>query len=273
VSNTFHSISRGLVAFLFLACGAQFPLAEQTVPLRVAAASDLKFAMDQLASQFERQTSTKVALTYGSSGNLYSQIQNGAPFDLFFSADIEYPRKLESAGLTIPGSLYQYAIGRIVLWTPSDSKVEVSHSGWNALLEPQVQKIAIANPDHAPYGRAAVAALRNAGIYDQVKSKLVFGENISQAAQFVQTGSAQAGILALSLAVSPAMKDGKRWEVPATLHPPLDQAVVILKNSNNLDSTRAFLAFIRSPAARLILEKFGFALPSASSQPTPSVSR
>ncbi len=273
VSTNFHSVSFRFFRLLFLACLAQSPLVAQTSSIRVAAASDLKFVMDQLASRFEKQNGTRISLTYGSSGNFYSQIQNGAPFDLFFSADIDYPRKLEAAGLTIPGSLYQYAVGRIVLWAPPDAKIDVTQSGWSALFDPQVQKIAIANPDHAPYGRAAVAALRNAGIYDQVKSKLVFGENISQAAQFVQSGSAQAGILALSLALSPAMKDGKRWDIPAALHPRMEQAAVILKTSTDLDSARAFLAFIKSPAARLIFEKFGFTLPAASSQSTPSVTR
>ncbi len=186
----------------------------------MAAAADLKFAMQDVAAQFEKQSGTKVDVTYGSSGNFFSQLQNGAPFDLFFSADIDYPKKLEAAGLAEPGTLYEYAIGRIAIWTPADAKVDVASLGWKTLLDPSVQKIAIANPEHAPYGRAAVAALQKAGIYDQVKPKLVYGENISQAAQFVQSGNAQAGIVAMSLAVSPGMKDGKRWEIPADMHPP-----------------------------------------------------
>jgi molybdate transport system substrate-binding protein len=226
--------------------------------------------MGQLALQFEQQTGTKVAFTFGSSGNFFSQIQNGAPFDLFFSADLDYPRKLVAADLVLPGSVCQYATGRLVIWTLPDANVDVTLSGWNVLLDPQIQKIAIANPDHAPYGRAAVAALRNSGIYKQIKSKLVYGENISQAAQFVQSGSAQAGILALSLAISPAMKNGRHWEIPASFHPPLDQAVVILKNSHNVDSARAFLAFVKSPAARLVLEAFGFTAPPAKPTATPA---
>src|ERR1700682_3018748 len=169
--------------------------------IAVAAAADLKFAMGELAANFEKQTGTKVNVTYGSSGNFFSQIQNGAPFDLLFSADIEYPRKLEAAGLTKPGTLYEYAVGRIAIWLPPDANLNVNKEQWKSLLDTSVHKIAIANPEHAPYGRAAVAALKNAGIYEQVQAKLVYGENIPQASQFVQSGNAQAGIIALSLAL------------------------------------------------------------------------
>jgi molybdate transport system substrate-binding protein len=226
--------------------------------IAVAAASDLKFAMSELAGQFEKQTGTKVNVTYGSSGNFFSQLQNGAPFDLFFSADIEYPKKLESAGLTEMGTLYRYAVGRIVIWMPVDSKVDVTKQGWNALLDASVQKIAIANPEHAPYGRAAVAALQKAGIYQQVKSKLVFGENISQAAQFVQSGNAQAGIIALSLAISPPMKDGKSWKVPAEMHPAIEQGAIVMKSAKNKGPARGFLEFVKSKQGRATLEKYGF---------------
>jgi molybdate transport system substrate-binding protein len=233
----------------------------QSKEIRIAAAADLKFAMGELSEQFEKQTGTKVNVTFGSSGNFFSQIQNGAPFDLFFSADIEYPRKLEAAGLTEPGSLYEYAIGRIVIWMPANAKVDVTKLGWESLLDASVEKIAIANPKHAPYGRAAVAALQASGIYEQVKPKLVFGENISQAAQFVQSGSAQAGIVALSLAVSPAMRDGKRWDIPAEMHPALEQGAIVLKEAKNRSAARAFLEFVKSPSSRAIFVKYGFAFP------------
>lgn len=226
--------------------------------IRVAAAADLKFAMHDVAAQFEKQTGTKVDVTYGSSGNFFSQLQNGAPFDLFFSADIDYPRKLEAAGIAEHGTLYEYAIGRIAIWMPADAKLDVARLAWKALLDAIVQKIAIANPAHAPYGRAAVAALQKAGIYDQIKSKLVYGENISQAAQFVQSGNAQAGIVAMSLAVSPGMKDGKRWEIPADLHPPIGQAAILLKNATNKDAARAFLDFVKSESGRATLAEYGF---------------
>jgi molybdate transport system substrate-binding protein len=229
--------------------------------IRVAAAADLKFALDELSAQYKKQTGRKIDVSYGSSGNFFAQIQNGAPFDLLLSADIEYPRKLEAAGLAEPGTLYEYATGRIVIWMPVDTRGDLAKLGWKALLEPGVEKIAIANPEHAPYGRAAVAALRNAGIYEQVRAKLVYGENIAQAAQFVASGNAQAGILALSLAASPTMRDGKRWEIPANMHASIEQGAVILKSAKDKEGTRSFLAFLKSGAARRILESYGFTLP------------
>ncbi|HXM96411.1 MAG TPA: molybdate ABC transporter substrate-binding protein [Candidatus Dormibacteraeota bacterium] len=237
----------------------------QVREIRVAAAADLSFAMPDLARQFEKQTRVKVSVTYGSSGNFYAQMQNGGPFDLFFSADIEYPRKLEAVGLAEPGTLYEYALGRIVIWAPVDSKLNLAMQGWQALLEPRVQKIAIANPQHAPYGRAALAALKNAGIYEQVKAKLVFGENIAQAAQFIQSGNADAGIIAMSLALSSAMRNGKCWEIPASMHPPIEQGMILLKSARDKDMARAFLEFVLSPTGKGILTKFGFSIPGTNS--------
>jgi molybdate transport system substrate-binding protein len=230
--------------------------------IRVAAAADLQFALDELAARYTKQTAKKVGLSYGSSGNFFAQIQNGAPFDIFFSADIDYPRRLEAAGLAAPGTLYEYAVGRIVIWMSRDTRIDLSELGWKALAQPTIQKIAIANPEHAPYGRAAVAALRNAGIYEQVRGKLVYGENIAQAAQFVASGNAQAGIIALSLGVSPAMRDGQRWEIPANMYPPVEQAAVMLKSAKDKEGARAFLAFVKSSAGRKILESYGFTLPA-----------
>jgi molybdate transport system substrate-binding protein len=229
--------------------------------IKIAAAADLKFAMADLSAQFEKQTGARLDVTYGSSGNFFTQIQNGAPFDLFFSADSDYPKQLEAAKLTEPGTLTQYALGHLVLWSPPGG-IDVAKEGWKSLTSDRVKKIAIANPQHAPYGRAAVAALKTAGIYEQVQQKLVFGENISQAAQFVQSGNAQAGLLALSLAVSPAMQAGNRWLVPAASYPELQQSAVILKSAANKDAARKFLAFVQSPAGSEILERFGFSIPS-----------
>jgi molybdate transport system substrate-binding protein len=236
-------------------------LTAQEKKLRVAAAADLKFAMAELVEKFEEKSGTKVEVTYGSSGNFSSQIQNGAPFDVFFSADIEYPRRLAARGAAEPDSLYQYAVGRIVIWTPSDAQVDVARDGWKALLDARVQKIAIANPEHAPYGKAAVAAMQKAGIYEQVKTKLVYGENISQAAQFVQSGSAQGGIIALSLAVSLAMKDGKYWVIPAEMHAPIEQAAIVLRGARNKSGAVTFLEFVKSAAGREILSRCGFRPP------------
>jgi molybdate transport system substrate-binding protein len=226
--------------------------------LRLATSADLKFAMDQVVARYQKQGPVKISATYGSSGNFFSQIRNGAPFDLFFSADMEYPRKLEALGLAVPGTLCEYAVGRMVIWMPAKANIDLPNLGWNSLLLREIQKIAIANPEHAPYGRAAVAALQNAGIYEQVRGKLVYGENISQAAQFVQSGNAQAGILALSLTFSPAMKDGQLWEIPADTHPPIAQGAVILKGARDKEAARAFMAFVKSDAGRKILERYGF---------------
>jgi molybdate transport system substrate-binding protein len=243
--------------------------AAQAQAIRVAAAADLKFALDELDAEYEKQTGKTIDVSYGSSGNFFAQIQNGAPFDLLLSADIEYPRKLEAVGLAEPGTLYEYAVGRIVIWMPADARADLAKLGWKALLEPGVERIAIANPEHAPYGRAAVAALRNAGVYEQVRRRLVYGENIAQAAQFVASGSAQAGILALSLAVSPPMRAGKRWEIPADMHPPIEQGAIVLKSSKDKEGARAFLAFLKSDAGRKILESYGFVLPASGNASAP----
>jgi molybdate transport system substrate-binding protein len=237
--------------------------------IRVAAASDLKFALDTLSEKYTKQTDRKIAVIYGSSGNFFAQIQNGAPFDVFLSADIDYPRKLEGAGLAEPGTLYEYAVGRIVIWMPADSRADLAKLGWKALLDQSVERIAIANPEHAPYGSAAIAALRNSGIYDQVRRKLVYGENIAQAAQFVASGSAQAGMIASSLASSPLMRSGKRWEIPANLHPPIEQGAVILKSAKDKEGARAFVEFLKSGAGRKILESNGFMVPSPGASSAP----
>jgi molybdate transport system substrate-binding protein len=251
-----------IVSIFFVRYGVR----AQGKEIRIAAAADLKFAMGELAEKFEKQTGTKVNVTFGSSGNFFSQIQNGAPFDLFFSADIEYPQELEAAGLAEPGTLYEYAVGRIVIWTPADAKVDVANLGWKTLLDARVEKIAIANPEHAPYGRAAVAALQKAGIYEAVKAKLVYGENISQAAQFVQSGNAQAGIVAMSLAMSPAMRDGKRWDIPVEMHPAIEQGAIVLRDARNKEAARAFLEFVKSAAGRATLAEYGFAFPEKPAQ-------
>ena len=246
--------------FFLLFCFFLFLPSASAQTLRIAAASDLQFVLHDLAAQYEKQTGAKLAITYGSSGNFFAQIQNGAPFDLFFSADLDYPKKLVQAGFAESNMLYIYATGCLVLWLPPDSPLDPS-AGLKTLLDPRIQKIAIANPEHAPYGRAAVAALQNAGFHDQLKPKLVFGENISQAAQFVQSGSAQAGLIALSLALSPAMSSGKRWIIPPDRYPPVDQAVVLLKSSPDRQAAISFLAFVNSPKGRTTFELYGYSTP------------
>lgn len=244
-----------------------FAVSAEAQTLRVAAAADLQFAMNDLAGKYEKETGTKLAVIYGSSGNFRTQIENGAPFDLFFSADVQYPKLLIAAGLADGESLYIYAHGRLVLWAPTGTNLHLAERGLAALNDPRVQKIAIANPEHAPYGRAAVAALQKAGLYDEVKPKLVYGENISQAAQFAESGSAQVGMLALSLTFADSMKGGELWEVPRGLYPRLEQAAVLISASKNKAAARAFLKYVRGAEAREVLSSYGFALSGAGQNP------
>jgi molybdate transport system substrate-binding protein len=233
--------------------------------ITVAAASDLNFAFKEAAAVFERQTGTHVKLSLGSSGNFFSQIQNGAPFDLFFSADVRYPQKLEESGQAVAGSLYRYAIGRLVLWVPNRPGLPSPQDGLKILAAGAIRKIAIANPKHAPYGRAAVAALQQAGLYESVKDKLVLGENISQAAQFVESGAADAGLIALSLAVAPAMQQaGRYWEIPPSRHELIEQGAAVLKAGANRDGAMAFLSFLKGREGRDLLRRYGFVLPETS---------
>src|ERR1017187_7581748 len=237
--------------------------AAHTQDITVAAASDLNYALKDLAARFEKKTGDKVTLSFGASGNLYSQIQGGAPYDLFFSADIAYPQKLASAGLVESSSLRTYAIGHLVLWVPNGSSLDPQLK-MDLLLQSAVQRIAIANPTHAPYGRAAMAALEHFGMKDKVAGKLVFGENISQAAQFVQSGNAQAGLIALSLAVSPAMKDsGRYWELPTDSYPELQQGVALLAASKHKPAAKAFVEYVLSAEGAAVLAQYGFRVPAS----------
>jgi molybdate transport system substrate-binding protein len=227
----------------------------------VAAASDLTFVMKEIAGQFEKASGCSVQLSMGSSGNFLTQIENGAPFDVFFSADIAYPKKLEAEGLAAPGSTYLYAIGKIVLWARNDSHVNVS-KGFSALQDSAVSKIAIANPAHAPYGRAAEEALHKSGVYDSVRGRLVLGENISQAAEFVESGNADVGVLALSLVLSPTMKDkGRFWNIPENLYAPIEQGAVVVLSSKNQQAAKDFLEYVKLPATAALLARYGFAPP------------
>jgi len=255
-------MKRVLLAAILWCCAASASAQE----LSVAAASDLASVFPEVASRFEKETGKKVRMNFGASGQFLLQIENGAPFDLFFSADVQYVLRLEFEGLIEPGSIYRYAVGKLVLFVPNGSAVDPAQ-GLRALLAPTVRKIAIANPQHAPYGRAAVEALKTEGLYDALQSKLVLGENISQAAQFVQSGNADAGIIALSLALSPKMSsEGRFAELPSGDYAPLVQAAGILKSSQQKQTAAAFLDFLRRPAIAVLLARYGFALPTASTK-------
>ena len=230
--------------------------------ITVAAAADMSAALPELVAVYTKQTVQAVKLSFGSSGNLTNQIRNGAPFDVFFSADEDYPKQLIADGLAEKDSLYRYAVGRLVLWVPNNVSLDPQKVGMQTLVDPLAKKIAIANPEHAPYGRAAEAALKHFGIYEQVSGKLVLGENVSQAAQFVESGNAQAGLIALSHALSPALKDkGRYWAVPLDAYPTLNQAAVVLSRSKAQGAARKFLEFVRGPEATSLLSSYGFSLP------------
>jgi molybdate transport system substrate-binding protein len=230
--------------------------------ITVAAAADLSVALKEIAASYEKQTGVQVKLSFAASGALTQQIQNGAPFDVFFSADMDYPRQLIVAGDADGASLYRYAVGTLVLWAPSASPLDPEHQGIKVLSDPSVKKIAIANPEHAPYGRAAVAALKHFGIYEQVQERLVMGENISQAAQFVESGNAQVGFIALAHAVPLAMRgEGKFWKVPAEAYPALDQGVVVVSRSQHKREAAAFLDYIKTKDAADVLRRYGFTVP------------
>ena len=229
--------------------------------LTVAAASDLQSAMEDITARFQKETGKTVKVIYGSSGNFLQQIQNGAPFDMFFSANQDYPKKLEADGLTEADSFYKYATGKIVVWVPNDSKLDIS-SGLPSLTNSAVKRVAIANPAHAPYGKAAVAAMKSEDVYEKLAGRLVMGENISQTASFAQTGSVDAGIIALSLALSPNLKDKGRYaEIPTKDYPPIEQACVILKSSQHKDTAKAFLNFIKSSGVAELFRAYGFSVP------------
>ena len=235
------------------------PAAAQAAPsLTIAAAADLKYALDSLVTIFKRQQpAAKVTVVYGSSGKFYEQLRHGAPFDLYFSADSDYPRRLQQAGLTA-GAPQPYALGRLVLWS---KKLNPNAQGIGTLLNPRVKYVAIANPAHAPYGRLAEEVLHHYQLYDQVKPKLVLGENIGQAAQYAATGAADAGLLAYALALSPELRRaGHFYLIPASAHSPLQQSFVVLKRAQGNATAAAFAAFVASPAARQALRKYGFGL-------------
>jgi molybdate transport system substrate-binding protein len=256
-------LSSGLVVLCLVMFSAAIPRAESADrEINVAAAADLSSALQEVAANYEKRSGVVVKLSFGASGALTQQIQNGAPFDVFFSADMDYPRQLIADGHAEGATLYRYAVGRLVLWVPKDSPLDVEHKGMEALLDPSVKKIAMANPQHAPYGRAALAVLKHYGFYDKVSDRLVLGENISQAAQFVESGNAQVGFVALAHAIAPAMQGkGKYWMVPADAYPPLDQGVVLISHSPHEQDAAAFLEYVKSTEVAAVLRRYGFSLP------------
>jgi molybdate transport system substrate-binding protein len=242
------------------------PGAAEDQPPVVAAAADLKFALEQVAAAFHEDTGAEVRLAFGSSGNFFRQIQQDAPFQMFLSADEQFAFDLARAGYAIDeGALY--AVGRIVVMVPHGSPLKADGTLADlraALDDGRVEKFAIANPEHAPYGRRAEEALRHAGLWEQIKGTLVLGENVAQATQFATAGATQGGIVAYSLALSPEVsKLGSFALIPQDWHQPLRQRMVLLKDAG--ETARRFYAYVQEPAARAIFRRFGFVLPGESS--------
>jgi len=241
---------------------ARLPSAGAQAPLRVAAAADLEPVLPSILEQFQKETGIHAVATYQASAALTAQIQNNAPFDIFLSADLGYPQKLITAGLAqglgegTAGTPITYARGTLVLWTRKDS--HLPSPSMDMLRSPEVARIAIANPDRAPYGRAAVAALKKIGVYDAIKPRLVTAENIAQAAQFVDSGNADAGFISLTSASTPRLvADGKYFVVPADLYPPIEQGAVLLTRTERRVEAKKLLVFLMSTPVQQEMRKFG----------------
>jgi molybdate transport system substrate-binding protein len=250
------------VAALALAAAAGSGRAQVRDAPVVAAAADLQFALGEVAAKFRADSGREVRLAFGSSGNFARQLMQGAPFEMFLSADEGFVLQLADAGRTLDrGALY--AEGRIVLFAPAGSPLKPDADLADlraALADGRLERFAIANPEHAPYGRAAAQALEGQGLWEAIRPRLVLGENVSQAAQFATTGSAQGGIFAYSLALAPAVgRLGTYVLLPAEWHAPLRQRMVLMRNAG--ETARAFYAFVRTPAARAVLRRYGFLLP------------
>jgi molybdate transport system substrate-binding protein len=253
----------GLRGFLIL-LAALLPAVAGAGEITVAAASDLRFAMSEVVAAFRvAHPDDTVEVIYGSSGKFHAQIANGAPFDLFFSADISYPRALETQGLT-SGPAKSYAVGRIVLWS---LRPELGRLSLQELPTAAIRKFAIANPEHAPYGKRAQEALEHAGVWMAMAPKLVRGENIAQTAQFIDSGAADAGIVALSLVLAPDLEGKGTWTlIPDSWHEPLEQGYVITKRAEANPLATAFAAWIETDATREVLRRYGFTLPGEGTQ-------
>lgn len=247
---------------LLLLCSCNARKDADAAKLTVSAASDLTPAFQELGKLFEQQTGTKVVFNFGSTGQLTQQIEQGAPVDLFAAANASFIDGLEQKGLIIPETKALYAQGRLTIWTRKDSKLRIDRI--EDLTGPDVIKVAIANPDHAPYGMAAREALKRAGIWEAVSPKLVFGENISQTFQFAESGNVDAALVALSLSIN----SGGNWKlVPTELHDPLNQTLAVIKTAKNEAAARKFAAFINAPEGRGVMRRYGFVLPGEEAAP------
>jgi molybdate transport system substrate-binding protein len=229
---------------------------DKQLELHVAAASDLIPAFEEIGKEFESAYKTKVVYSFGSTGLLTRQVENGAPMDVFAAASVDFIDQLDQKGLILPGSKVIYARGRITLWTTKERNLKITDI--RDLRRDDVQRIAIANPDHAPYGMAAREALQSAGVWESVKEKLVYGENIRQTLQFAETGNVEVAIVALSLS---KQGNGEWTLIPENLHKPINQALAVIKGTKNEKAAREFAAFVTGAQGQAILAKYGFEKP------------
>lgn len=247
-----------IITVFFIGCtGSNVKAPSGQVALTVSAASDLTYAFQEIEAAFEQETGDRVVFNFGSSGQLAQQIREGAPVDVFASASLKFVEELEKKGLIIPGTKMIYARGRVGLWPRDNSPFYPQNV--QDLTRPEIKLIAIANPEHAPYGMAAMQVLQSAGIWETVKSKLVIGENINQTLQYAKTKNVDVAIVALSLAVG---SDNTRWTlIPENLHQPINQALGIVKSTPHEQEARQFVVYVNSPQGRQIMRKYGFTLP------------
>ena len=247
-------MKRFLLSLVFCFLAVTPALAEQAL---VAVAANFIGPFREVAMEFEKTTGHTVQIASGSSGNFYSQIKNGAPFDVFFSADSERPKLLEEEGLGVKGNRFTYAIGRLVLWSPDPSLVK----GEDTLRSASFKRLAIANPKSAPYGVAAMQAMQKLGVWESIQPRIVMGESLGQTMGFIESGNAELGFLALSQVLDPKIKgNGSRWDVPNDLHEPIQQDVVLLTKGKDNPAAKALMEFMGRPQATAIIERYGYEL-------------
>lgn len=245
--------------FLIVLLLGTHPAASVAEEVRVAVAANFLSTLNVLAAQFEQDSGHTAVVSSGSSGKLYAQIKNGAPFDVFFSADVLRPKLLEEEGFAVPGSRFTYAVGRLTLWHPGSAVIEGNEQ--SVLLSDDVRHVAIANPKTAPYGTAAREALQALGLWERVQDRLVRGENIGQTFHFVFSRNAQLGFVALSQVLGVKVNGaGSRWDVPAHLHAPIRQQAVLLRSGRRQEVARAFLDYVKGAGSRNVIERFGYGL-------------
>ncbi|MFQ5597228.1 MAG: molybdate ABC transporter substrate-binding protein [Nitrospiria bacterium] len=262
--GSFPTVSRRFLSLLIVSilqwspalCADQSPTNDR---LLIAAASSLRFTMDDIVAEFTKSIPADVEMSYSASGNLLAQILAGAPFDLFLSADEAYPKQVIEKEFADPDAFFRYGSGLIVLWVPDQSPIDIVHEGINGLMHPSVKKIVLANPRHAPYGMAAMEALKNMDFFDRLDKKFVFSDNIFHAAAFIRRGDAQIGILAYSLALSePLQASGRFWVIPSHLYSPMLHGGLILGNTKDRALATAFVDFLKKGRGREILQDYGY---------------